>query len=228
MNYNFALCNFLSEDPVKDVFVVSYFLSIGCKIVSPSVADFLICDVNPNQTVDISKYPKIPKLLIVGENLAYWYGNGNIEHENIRKQISKYNYAFITNKNINVPNTKIVYMPFAMQAYDLESTIENRKSPLLLKKEKFCSFCVKNASSWQGFVYRDQFFHKLSEYKKVDSLGPHLNNVGGPVPREGFEEYMSKYKFAIYFENSSAPGYITEKIMRCLIILSNINYILKD
>ncbi len=222
MKYNFALCNFLSETPT-DIFVIQYFLSLGCKIVSPQIADFLICDVNhfsPN--VDVSKYPKLPKLLLSGENLVVWYSKGsndyNIIYKNIVEEISKYNYAFITNSDILVPGTKITYMPYAMQAYDLETAIENRKSPLLIKKEKFCCFCVKNASTmWKGCSYRDEFFHELSKYKKVDSLGPHLNNVGGPIPREGFEEYMSKYKFAIFFENSADEGYITEKLMKCFV-----------
>ncbi len=42
-----------------------------------------------------------------------------------------------------------------------------------------------------------------------------LNNVRGPVPDK--IEFMRPYKFCIAFENSSCPGYVTEKIMDCFI-----------
>lgn len=222
MNYKFALCNFLSENPIQDVFVVSYFLSKGCTIVQPSKADFLLCDVNPHVSTDIKKYPKLPKLLVMGENAFVWFGNGNEKDENVKKNIleklAPYNYALITNSNIEHPTTKVFYMPFAMQYANIAEKLENKKSPLLIKKEKFCCFCVKNASpQWEGCVFRDQFFQMLNKQMPVDSLGPHMNNVGGPVPREGFEEYISKYKFMIAFENSSSSGYITEKLLRCIL-----------
>mgnify|MGYP000443902748 CR=1 FL=1 len=221
MTYKFALCNFLSENPIKDVFIISYFLSKGCTIVPASKADFLICDVG-HQSTDIRKYPKLPKLLVMGENIWVWFGNGNEQDENVKKNIldklTPYNYALITNTNISHPTTKVFYMPFAMQYANIAERLENKKSPLLIKKEKFCCFCVKNASpQWEGCVFRDQFFQMLNKQLPVDSLGPHLNNVGGPIPREGFDEYVSKYKFMICFENSSSEGYITEKLLRCIL-----------
>jgi hypothetical protein len=42
-------------------------------------------------------------------------------------------------------------------------------------------------------------FYKLSQYKKVDSGGRHLNNIGGRV--EDKFEFINKYKFSICFEN---------------------------
>ena len=73
----------------------------------------------------------------------------------------------------------------------------------------FCSFVVSNGD---GDPMRRLFFEKLSQYKRVDSGGRYLNNVGGPV-RDKFE-FCSKYKFNIAFENSSSPGYVTEKILQ--------------
>jgi hypothetical protein len=82
-------------------------------------------------------------------------------------------------------------------------------------KEGFCSFVVRNG----GCPDRNQLFHLLSEYKQVDSGGPLFNNVGGPIDQEGFNshvtktDFIKKRKFHIAYENSSYPGYVTEKIL---------------
>ncbi|SKB65572.1 Glycosyltransferase family 10 (fucosyltransferase) C-term [Lachnospiraceae bacterium] len=75
-------------------------------------------------------------------------------------------------------------------------------------KDKFCSFVYSNS---KAFSERTEIFEKLSKYKKVDSGGRYLNNVGGPVPdKRAFE---SGYKFSIAFENSVYSGYTSEKIL---------------
>ena len=77
-----------------------------------------------------------------------------------------------------------------------------------LLKRGFCSFVVSNS---RGDPIRTEFFKRLSKYKRVDSGGCFLNNVGGPVKDK--LAFVSRYKFNIAFENSSYPGYTTEKIM---------------
>lgn len=78
-----------------------------------------------------------------------------------------------------------------------------------LLNRKFCSFVVSNANFADPI--REKFFRRLSQYKRVDSGGRYLNNVGGPVKDKiGF---CRGYKFNIAFENSAYPGYTTEKIM---------------
>ena len=78
-----------------------------------------------------------------------------------------------------------------------------------LLDRKFCSFVVSNSQF--GDPMRRKFFERLSKYKKVDSGGRFLNNVGGPIKDK--IEFCKGYKFNIAFENSSSPGYTTEKIM---------------
>ena len=51
----------------------------------------------------------------------------------------------------------------------------------------------------------------MSKYKKVDSGGRYLNNIGGPVADK--LDFIKEYKFTIAFENSSLSGYTTEKIL---------------
>ena len=75
-----------------------------------------------------------------------------------------------------------------------------------IKNKKFCSFVVSNPAG----EARNKFFHKLSEYKRVDSGGSHLNNIGGRV--ENKKEFLKNYKFNICFENSKTQGYISEKL----------------
>lgn len=75
------------------------------------------------------------------------------------------------------------------------------------KHTKFCNMVVSNARATK----RIDFFHKLSEYKQVDSGGKYLNNIGGPI--EDKLEFISQYKFTFSFENKIYPGYTTEKLI---------------
>lgn len=78
----------------------------------------------------------------------------------------------------------------------------------LNQKTEFCSFVYSN---YLGDSSRETMFEKLSEYKKVNSGGRYLNNIGGPTDNKlAFE---TKHKFSIAFENSSNSGYTTEKIV---------------
>jgi len=77
---------------------------------------------------------------------------------------------------------------------------------ILREKNAFCCMVVSNAKAKE----RIRFFNKLSKYKKVDSGGRYLNNIGAPV--EDKVKFLEPYKFTIAFENSSYPGYVTEKV----------------
>ena len=81
---------------------------------------------------------------------------------------------------------------------------------------KFCNFVYSNAR-WAD-PFRDRFFRELSKYKKIDSGGRHLNNIGGPVADK--MTFIRDYKFTIAFENSALPGYTTEKLMEPMVVNS--------
>ena len=74
-------------------------------------------------------------------------------------------------------------------------------------RERFCSFIFGNGKPQK----RNEFFHALSQYKKVDSAGRWMNNTGYKVDNK--IKFLHHYKFNIAFENESAPGYTTEKIL---------------
>ncbi len=84
------------------------------------------------------------------------------------------------------------------------------KPPFIEAKKKhtgFCNMVVSNPHSSK----RIDFFHQLNKYKKVDSGGKYLNNIGGAVADK--RSFICKYKFTLAFENKSYPGYTTEKII---------------
>jgi hypothetical protein len=85
-------------------------------------------------------------------------------------------------------------------------------------KRKFCNFVVSNGNCQD----RNNFFAELSKYKKVDSGGRFMNNIGQPVSDK--RKFQSEYKFSIAFENNAyRPGYewyITEKVMEPMSVSS--------
>jgi hypothetical protein len=78
---------------------------------------------------------------------------------------------------------------------------------ILAGKTGFCNFVYSNPRC----KMRNRFFEKLSKYKRVDSGGKLMNNIGGRVDNK--REFLARYKFTIAFENDSHPGYTTEKIV---------------
>jgi alpha(1,3/1,4) fucosyltransferase len=91
--------------------------------------------------------------------------------------------------------------------WNMKKLIEPKSPEAFLKKRKFACMVVSNAHA----KHRIDFFHKLSKYKQVDSGGRHLNNIGGPVANK--MDFIKDYKFVLSFENSSHPGYTTEKLI---------------
>jgi len=88
----------------------------------------------------------------------------------------------------------------------------------LAHKTGFCSFIYGNP---HAHPRRDQLFHLLNAYKRVDSLGRHLNNCGNPPTRNDADWHKKlvaekrPYKFSIAAENAAYPGYVTEKLTSC-------------
>ena len=84
-------------------------------------------------------------------------------------------------------------------------------------QNRFCAFVVSNPMN----PIRNESFSWLNHYKQVDSAGRLFNNIGDEIfaGRGGGggelkkHEFLKKYKFSLCFENSSAEGYTTEKLM---------------
>jgi hypothetical protein len=98
---------------------------------------------------------------------------------------------------------------------DLTNRAESPEA-ILAAKDRFCAFIVSNLS--RKNAHRVRFFQRLSKYKRVDSGGSVLNNIGGAIPggSQGKRQFLRRYKFNIAFENRSLPGYVTEKLFEPL------------
>ena len=82
-------------------------------------------------------------------------------------------------------------------------------------QKKFCGMVVSNGVN--ADIFREDFFHRLSDYKKVDSGGRFLNNIGLPKGVEDKISFLRDYKFSLAFENVSHEGYCTEKIIESFV-----------
>jgi len=125
--------------------------------------------------------------------------------ENVRPNFKECDYAFsfdypVTERNYRLPLYKL-YKEF--------EELKKRKDISEIKAEKkgFCNFIYSKKRAKE----RIEFYHKLQKYKKIDSGGKVLNNIGYLVNNK--IEFLCQYKFTIAFENSSYPGYTTEKIL---------------
>ena len=85
------------------------------------------------------------------------------------------------------------------------------------QKKRFCAFVVTNPCN----PVRNDAFHWLNSYKKVDSAGRLFNNIGDEIfaglGGGGGElkkhEFLKNYKFCLAYENASSQGYTTEKLL---------------
>lgn len=129
--------------------------------------------------------------------------------ENVTPDFNAYDYA-IGFDHLTFGDRYLRCPLFAMyRAYRILSEGRRQLDDAALLNRKFCSFVVSNARF--GDPIREKFFRRLSQYKRVDSGGRFLNNIGGPVKDK--LAFCRNYKFNIAFENSAYPGYTTEKIM---------------
>jgi len=87
-----------------------------------------------------------------------------------------------------------------------------------MANRKFCNFVASNGNCQE----RNQFVQQLSKYKKVDSGGRWMNNIGYAVSDK--RKFQSEYKFSVAFENNAYrpqhPGYTTEKVMEPMTVNS--------
>jgi len=166
----------------------------------PVNPEFLLCSVYGNQHYRYN----CPKVLYVSENIF--------------PDFHKYDWAFSVDptegRNFRLPLWSIwMGNPRAL--------LRPIKDPagLLKRKERFCAFVYTNPNCEQ----RNEFFRVLSSKKHVDAAGRLFNNTVGLSDRfeastfSDLPGFYSRYKFTIAFENASAPGWTTEKLVAPLL-----------
>jgi hypothetical protein len=164
--------------------------------------------------LEISEEPDILFYSNFGRNfLRYNCVRVLFQGENARPDFRECDYAFSFDY---IPDNPRNYRLPLYVMYDDVNKLTQPKDPdqIARSKTRFCAFVVSNKFS----AKRINFFKKLSKYKPVDSGGLILNNVGGPVINK--LEFIKNYKFTIAFENSSYPGYTTEKIFEPMLVNS--------
>lgn len=83
---------------------------------------------------------------------------------------------------------------------------------IIKTKTKFCAMLVSYCRARK----RKKIFKYInSNYKKIDSGGKCLNNMGNKKV-DNVLDFFAPYKFSFCFENSSYPGYATEKIINAI------------
>jgi alpha(1,3/1,4) fucosyltransferase len=128
-----------------------------------------------------------------------------VTHENLQPNFNECDYSFAFDY---IDSPRHYRLPCYWFYGDMQKLVKT-KSPDTIRQAKtgFCAFVVSNPYCPE----RNEFFQRLSRYKRVDSGGRHLNNIGYNVPNK--LDFIRRYKFVISFENSSFPGYTTEKIV---------------
>ena len=130
-----------------------------------------------------------------------------ISYENERPNFNVCDFAITP----DYCNSRYHYqMPVFATVIDKKRLIQTNKDELFFdwkNRDQFCSFVVSNEKCKK----RNDLFRFLNKnYSRVNSGGKTFNNIGGPINDK--IKFLSKHKFNIAFENSSYPGYVTEKI----------------
>lgn len=136
------------------------------------------------------------RVQFIGENIRpnYWESDFSLS----------FDYEDYSNRNLRMP-LYVIYGGIDL----LLAKPSNRN--LIDIKPKFCNMVVSNPNA----KFRNIFFNELSKYKFVDSGGEHYNNIGYRVSNK--IDFIKEFRFSISFENSSHPGYTTEKIYESMI-----------
>lgn len=129
--------------------------------------------------------------------------------ENVRPNFAECHYAITfdylnDDRNLRFPLSALTLYEWGIRnGFDRAVDCEKVKR----EKTKFCNFLFSNPKARM----RNKLFQKLSRYKRIDSGGKALNNLGYCVGDK--VQFLNEYKFTIAFENSEYPGYTTEKLV---------------
>jgi hypothetical protein len=135
--------------------------------------------------------------------------------ENIRPEPTAYDWCFGTWEEEEVGHPR--YTRITWHGFDPRTLIKTpaQIASWLQRPRRFCNFFYSNR-----VAHREDFCRALSRYQSVDCPGRSLRNMppidqgqsdAGKWSRK--RDFLTGYRFTIAFENSSAPGYHTEKIL---------------
>lgn len=206
-----------------------FFNLLGTKykvVVDENNPDLLFFSVDYAKRRERDRYcnHRCKKIFYTGENVrANLNFPGSIEYS--RYSIGKADFAFTFDfsddpREYRLPLWALIINWFGVpydenrdQAYlvPIEKLLHRNTAP----KSKFCNFVFSNPSG-----ERSNILDSIMKYKNVDCAGRLYNNMGANIPGRADHYYkidfLQNYKFTIAAENSSHPGYATEKILHPL------------
>ncbi len=168
----------------------------------PFIADRYDIELTPCQDADYIIYNGI------GDHVLKYPGvRISITGENVSPNFAVADYALAFDKMTF--GDRYLWFPLMRSSGNYAALTRPRPDidDIIAQKSAFCSYVMSNTTD--SAPERSQIFDALTTYKRVNSGGRWRNNVGGRVPDK--LAFQSKHKFAIAFENSSTPGYLTEK-----------------
>jgi len=131
--------------------------------------------------------------------------------ENKRPNFKQCDYAFSFDYPISGKNYRLPIYRLNVENFEQLNQLPRATTEMKNRERKFCNFVYSNNKAKE----RKAFFQQLQQYKQVDSGGKVLNNLGYRVDDK--IDFLRQYKFTIAFENTSYPGYTTEKLLHPLI-----------
>lgn len=205
-------------------------LRIGFTDTFDGAADFFMDWMSDLPGIEIVRNDIDPQIL--------FFGDENFGHQNRNFDPSKVIKIFYTGENRRFQNYECHYgitfdhmiepNHFRLPLYVLNIHYLNKRFDLDLLHYQQCDrvFSQQVADrEFCGFVqsnphcsYRNEFYMKLSQYKKINSAGPLFNNTGYVIPRGergvvSKMNFLGRHKFSFAFENGASPGYVTEKAL---------------
>ena len=208
-NYFASLKHIETTLAIKDEEFISRF------VIDNENPDYVIADDSSLRVIEYCE--KLKHYLSRNKNSIFiFYGS-----ECVDPDLNIFDYAITYNSTLKCADRIVRYSPYIegwlrhpMNANELT---HQEAAKLLEGGLKFCNFIYSHPAE-----PRDTLFHLLSKYKRVDSLGACLNNTGTKSTRYAANsinlsiDLKRGYKFSIAVENTSYPGYTTEKIITSL------------
>ncbi len=155
--------------------------------------------------------------------------------EHVKPRMDECDWAFSSDLEENINNPRHMRLPaYVFNDFHLGKKIIPPKikkinfNKIKKEKKKFCNFIYS-----QEVIPRNDFFKRLSKYKKIDSPGRCMNNISpighhnSPKKSRMFKnwieeklDFIKNYKFTIAFENASLSGWSTEKLTHPMLVNS--------
>lgn len=210
VNFSDFWTNFLKEDNF-----FYHALSLRYDVEISENPDILFFSVDYAKEGERFKYKDCLRIFYTGENVDPDWNECDLALTFRHNDKNPYEYRLpLWTLYLNWFNRR--YNKERDQAYliNIPSLLNEKKLTNL--ERKFASFVASKAVG-----KRLEFVPKLSEYKMIDCAGSLFNNMGDALSSSRGDQvekisFLSNYKFNIAIENSSSPGYCTEKILHSM------------